>query len=297
MRYFYLHPFKPQFFFPIGYKKHQVFRNFYIPYSAFGKVSWWLFNHSSLYRFIFSKKNIEEFIPEKNIRKILGNDAILVFNAGTKGSEQKISLLGYLDSQYFFAKYAHTPVSIKNVNNEYLQLRELPFDFIPKVIDFKTSNHSVLLQTTLLSGEKYHATSLSTEIMNLVYTISTYNIIDDGSIIEAYAHGDFCPWNLMLDMGQIKVFDWEMAGVYPLGYDVFTFIFQTQFLLDPQKEIAIIWNENKEIVQTFFGKFGVEKIESYLEAFAEKKCELETQKANSSLLHQYKILKDYAGKA
>ena len=39
-----------------------------------------------------------------------------------------------------------------------------------------------------------------------------------------------------------------MAGNYTLGYDLFTFIFQTKFLLEPQKIITDILNENEELI-------------------------------------------------
>ena len=80
MKYFYIHPFKPQYFFPKGFKKHAVFISFFKPYSLIGKISWALFRTFWIYRVLFGKKNIEAFIPEKAIRKIIGLEPIMAFN-------------------------------------------------------------------------------------------------------------------------------------------------------------------------------------------------------------------------
>jgi len=48
----------------------------------------------------------------------------------------------------------------------------------------------------------------------------------------AYAHGDFTPWNMYTHYSGINVYDWEMAGMRPVGYDVFHFVFQSEVLVE-----------------------------------------------------------------
>ena len=162
MLYYYIHPFKPQYFFPIGFKKHPLFLNFFIPYSLIGKISWLLFFRIGLYRTFFSKRNIEKSIPESAIRRIVGNEPLMAFNTGTKGPEQKITALGIniSNKNEFFIKYGQTVIAKENVTNEYFILKQLSnLDFVPKVFDFYSDDTQVLLKTNVLKGERLSLTT------------------------------------------------------------------------------------------------------------------------------------------
>jgi hypothetical protein len=46
-----------------------------------------------------------------------------------------------------------------------------------------------------------------------------------------YSHGDYSPWNVLYgDHGEVFVFDWEMAAIRPLGWDLFNFIIHSEIL-------------------------------------------------------------------
>ena len=140
----------------------------------------------------------------------------MAFNTGSPGPEQKITALGILNNQKFFIKFAQSDLSKNFVRNEEFILRQLQNqDFVPKILDFNSSSENVLLKTTLLTGKRFQTKTINNEIVLLLLKIASLQISTknsyDSKIQSSFAHGDFCPWNLMLDKNNIKVFDWEMA--------------------------------------------------------------------------------------
>ena len=186
--------------------------------------------------------------------------------------------------------------------NEHNILRQLSgLDFVPKIQNFHQDEKRVLLKTDVLIGTRLGNVPLNETILNCLITLYKTSITSGNKFISsaktAFAHGDFCPWNMMEQNGQILLFDWEMGGDYPLGYDLFTFLFQTHFLLEPEKSIQSILMENKEIIDQYFNHFEISNWNSYLTAFSKVKVGLEKKKNTKGMLSQYKILLDYAEKA
>ena len=302
MRYYFLYPFRPQYFFPKGFKKHDVFITLFKPYTLIGAISWWLFRNMGLFRICFSQHNIEAYIPIHDIRKIVGVEMLMAFKMGTPGPDQKITALGLEKGKYFFIKYANIPLAMKNVFNEYKILKQLNnLDFVPRVKDFYQDNKQVLLKTNVLRGIRHGHTQLNSSILNCLFAMADEQIktekIISTQLKTVFTHGDFCPWNMMELQGRILIYDWEMAGTYPLGYDLFTFIFQTHFLLQPNKSIEIILLENEEIINKYFESFKISNWKSYLIEFAREKTEFEKQKSVKGLLYNYQILLNYAAKS
>ena len=301
MKYFYIHPFKPQYFFPFEFRKHDLFLNFFNSYSFVGGVSWFLFKRFSVYRWFFSIKNIEDYIPEHNIKKIIGNDSIMAFNKGTMGPEQKITGLGVSNKNEFFFKYGQTKIAKVNVQNEYCILKQIEhLDFVPKVINFYKDKNQVLLKTSVLKGNRLKYKVINNKIVDLLFLFSKQKVeCNKTTSIKlqcSFAHGDFCPWNLMIHDGQILVFDWEMAGNFTLGYDLFTYIFQTQFLLNANIQINNIISDNINAIKYYFSKFNIKNWKTYLTAFAKDKIRLEQLKGSKGLINEYLILLDYSKK-
>ena len=302
MKYFYIHPFKPQYFFPKGFKNHPLFLKFFIPYSLLGKISWFLFSTMALYRTLFSKSNIGCSIPEASIRSIVGITPLMAFNTGTKGPEQKITALGIDNDFEFFIKYAQTVIAKENVTNEHFILKQIShLDFAPNVLAFYEDQNKVLLKTNVLKGERLSKTTLDQKIINQLITISSQKIecikTTQSSLKTCFAHGDFCPWNMMTNNHNILIYDWEMAGNYTLGYDLFTFIFQTNFLLEPKKTITNILKENVKLIEHYFSKFNILNWNDYLMAFTKDKITLETSKGTKGMITQYSKLLAYAKEA
>ena len=86
-----------------------------------------------------------------------------------------------------------------------------------------------------------------------------------------------------------------MAALNPLGYDLFTFIFQTNFLLNPNKKIKTIIAKNKQYINMYFTAFQINDWKKYLIKFANTKVTEEKQKSDSLLLSKYQKLFSYYG--
>lgn len=296
MRYYYLQPFHPQFFFQAECIDSPLFLSLYQPYTFIGEISWLLWRNSKLYRQIFSKPNIEAYIPEIQIRKILGNDSILGINSGSPGPERKITVIGLRSKIPFFCKLAQTEVARKLVQNEYHILKHLDGnEFTPYFMEFITIESLIGIKTEFLHGIRIADDKINEDIIRVINKISSHSIpgcnMVKTNLQTSFAHGDFCPWNLMNVKGRLKAFDWEMAGYYPLGYDLFTFIFQTSFLLHPGKSIDKIIKSNINSITNYFGSINWQP---YLASFAEIKFEAEFKKSNKRLFPRYKELSIYA---
>tara|TARA_B100000989_G_scaffold298590_1_gene288626 strand:+ start:2973 stop:3881 length:909 start_codon:yes stop_codon:yes gene_type:complete len=299
MKYFYIHPFKPQYFFPKGFNKHTLFLNFFNPYTKLGFVSWFLFRKLSLYRLFFTISNIEDYIPETVIRKIIGKSAILAFNRGSTGPEQKITALGIYNKKEFFVKYGQTKIAKANVSNEYHILKQLEhLDTVPNVLKYQIGDDYVLLKTSILKGERFNYKHLDKSDIDQLMTFSKQKInsnnISSDNLQKSFAHGDFCPWNMMSNNGKILVYDWEMAGEYSLGYDLFTYIFQTCFLLNPKIPLNNVVVENREVIDYYFSNFKLKNWKPYLKEFANKKLTSKQLRGNVGVLNRYKNLLEYA---
>jgi thymidylate kinase len=62
----------------------------------------------------------------------------------------------------------------------------------------------------------------------------------------AFSHGDFTPWNLVIRDGRLAMFDLEMGGLRPAGFDAFHFVVQKGILIDRKPWSAI----RREIEET-----------------------------------------------
>lgn len=298
MKYYYIHPGKPQYFFPKNFNKHDLFLNFFTPFSLLGKISWYIFKKFQFYRYFFLVKDIEKFIPYNDIRNIVGFDSIISFNKGTIGPEQKITALCVENDFEFFIKYGFTSLSKYNIRNEYDILKQLSdLDFVPKIISFYEDENKVLLKTTILYGERLKILKLNDSIIENLLILSKQKIINknktNNNLISCFAHGDYCPWNMMVFNGKVLLFDWEMAGNYSLGYDLFTYIFQSNFLLNKHKSIQLIFNEYQKQIDLFFKKFNITNWSEYVKDFSLIKLKLEEKKGDKLLCIRYKQLLDY----
>lgn len=302
MKYFYIHPFKPQYFFPQGFKKHALFLDFFSPYSRVGRISWFLFTRFAFYRVLFSKSNLEEFIPENAIKRIIGENAVMAFNIGTIGPEQKITGLGVLNQKEFFIKYGQTKIAIANVTNEHNILNQIDhLDKVPKVLDFYSDNNQVLLKTNVLEGKRLNDKPIDKSIIDQLILLSKQKVDcskrTSSNLLTCFSHGDFCPWNMMANNGEVLLFDWEMAGTYTLGYDLFTYIFQTCFLLKPETPIKTIIVENIKAIDYYFSHFNISDWKPYLITFSQEKVRLEELKGDEGLFSKYLKLLKYAKEA
>lgn len=301
MGYFYIKPRNPQYFFPENFKKHVLFLSLFQSYNLKGKIFWLAWRNLSFLRKQYYLNSIERYVPEALIRKNLSGTPILAFNAGSAGPENKTTALGFLNDEYFFIKFAQTNIAKNNVLNEAKVLKKLQhLDFVPKVLKLKVDAEFTFLKTSVLFGERFTARKLDKELVSLLLKIVKLDVRSENNnndtVKMAFAHGDFCPWNLMNNKGNIVVFDWEMAGIYPVGYDVFTYVFQTSFLLRPGISISQLITENESIITYYFKELKIANWSNFLISFAEIKMRSKIEKNNNRLITRYSELLDYAKK-
>ncbi len=301
MRYYYFNPFSKQYYFPEGFRDYKVFKTFYHPYKITAKIMWKIWWNTSFFRSLFTEYLPEQILPLKHIKEYQTSETILAFNMGTKGVEQKISVLGVdkLTNKSFFIKYATSIVARRNVYNEGLvleQLKHLPF--VPKIeINVSSPEGFSLIKTSVLQGHKMFEQQLNDKKLEILFILSNQKVVShrkyENRLKSSFAHGDFCVWNMLNDKGKIKIFDWEMGGQYPLGYDLFTCIFQYEFLINETMEFDLILKSNLDIITRYFIRFSITKWLPYLKEFSRLKREIESEKNNNDLQEHYSQLEKF----
>ena len=281
MTYYTLTPFKKQYFFPENFKDYSLFDNFYNPYSLKAKIYFWLWRRFSLIRFCCRILNIEDFLSIDILDKFNNNNVLIAYNTGTLGTEQKITALGVniKTKEEFFLKYADNKFSVKNVKNETSILLQLKTnDFAPTLIESFSSEYHSYFKTNVIKGNRNFSHFKIDKVLKLVIKISEQDINAENksssNLKLCFSHGDFTPWNMMLHKGNFKVYDWESAGYYTLGYDLFTYLIQPFILLKTHKSFLDLINQNKFTISKYFKNFKIQKWEPYLIAFIECKIKL-----------------------
>jgi hypothetical protein len=300
MRYNYFNPFSKQYYFPEGFQQHSLFTSFYQPYTFAGSLLWLAWHNFGLIRRFCREESVESVLPIDCFKKHLPLGAIMAINRGTEGIEQKMSILAYdpVSSDEFFMKYAESEIAQKNVANEGKVLAQLKhLDFVPKLLQLAQETDYTLIQTNISKGKRLRKQKVEAQILNILILLSKQKVNTDrmfsSELKSCFAHGDFCPWNMMLDGSQLNVFDWEMAGIYPLGYDLFTFIFQTSFLLSPTVKIKDILKRNRAMITSYFSFQGINDWENYFMEFIDIKLKIESAKKDNRLLTSYSELKRF----
>ncbi len=299
MKYYYYNPFSRQYYFPEGFDNYPVFSTFYKAYKFNARLFWKMWRNSSFVRNLFYTNHAENILPINQISKYVSAGSVVAYNLGTKGIEQKITALSIdtITHETFFIKYATSTIAIANVLNEAAVLKQLSaLSFVPELI---LSAHEdqlfTLIKTTVLAGDKMEHHLLNKQLLDILFTLSKQHVKSHrnykSDLLNCFAHGDFCPWNMVVNDGEIKLFDWELAGQYPLGYDLFTYIFQYQFLVKEIKRFDKVLKENEFIIQQYFDYFEIDDWTPYLQEFAKLKYEIALKKNNAELIDTYRNMK------
>ncbi|MDP4238373.1 MAG: aminoglycoside phosphotransferase family protein [Bacteroidota bacterium] len=252
-------------------------------------------------RTLFSTTQPEKILPIEQIKQYISPDSIMAFNLGTEGVEKKITILGVntKTNNLFFIKYATKPIAARNVLNESIVLQQLShLPFVPKLqLSVRQENCFTLIKTTVLQGAKMKQQPSDEQMLTILFTLSAQQLKSnreyDSDLRTCFAHGDFCPWNMLINDGNIGIYDWEMAGQYPLGYDLFTCIFQFEFLVSEKLRFNQILKENANLIQHYFSYFQITNWKPYLHKFSELKYLLESEKHNDDLIDSYFQLEKY----
>lgn len=298
MKYYRFKTFTTSYYFPHLDSSLQYMYGLYSPYGGrLSKIYWWLFQHSSVVRSLTSVNEKDLEFPYSKIKASDGNDTLMSFNMGSPGVEQKISILGYdktLDIP-FFAKFSEKPRAKKFTKNEIRIYRMLDgTGLTPKLLKAVDTDDYVYLKAEFIKGSRPKSRKMTDEVLQLCLPLSKYHLtdkdVDENGLKMSLSHGDFCPWNVLVSEGTIRLIDWELATDRTLGYDLFTYICQVSILFEPDKDLLLAIDESMEYVKAYFSTLGISDYKPYLKAFAEQKWVYEESKENVKLSQKYKAL-------
>ena len=126
---------------------------------------------------------------------------------GTKGVENKMTILGIDENgREYFLKYGETKISQKNILNEITVLRKIGhLSFVPKIIEIYKGKNFISLKSSVLKGRRGSLDSITNDmIIDTLLKINNLNcncceeVLDRIKVV--FSHGDFCPWNMMVDL-------------------------------------------------------------------------------------------------
>jgi hypothetical protein len=287
-KFVYFPPGRKEYFFSIDLmEKRRSIYFLYSPFSVSTKLFWNLLLSSKFFRAIFTCT--QQSLPSsiQTILKLIdSNEAKFQIKRGTEGPEQKVTIIKHSEQDISFFKIGNTKRGIELIKNEFGVLKELNGKFnTPHIVNFYSKEGFQFMETDYIVAPKVKSIQINESIFLYILSISAHTINSSASKTKSFNHGDCCPWNLLqqIDGGFILI-DWELAGEYVLGYDLFTYIFQTSFLLCPNKSNRDILKENKIWIQRFFAHFSVTEIKDYLSYFINQKLEFEIKKNKDSAL-------------
>jgi hypothetical protein len=296
---YYYPPIRKQFYFSYKIDEINALLSFYKPYSIKSKVVWFLWRNFKIIRSLFIINNSvfkEEFCFIGNA--IGDNENIVCINTGAQGPEQKttIGIYDELGIPKYIIKYSKKNKARILTKNEYNILKKLPVsDIFPKLINYSNNDSYTILVTSFLSGLKPRNSKLTLGLVNLIIYINSlsiegYNYKGFSKLRYTFAHGDFSPGNVLREKEKYKVFDWEMAGMYPLGYDLFHYIFQPKLLLHSNINIEKTLSFYNQLISVYFNAFSTTKWWEYFVEFIKIKINLEQGRGNQRLEKQYRKL-------
>ncbi len=294
-KFVYFPPSRKEYFFSLNLMQNNNFYFLYSPLSYSTKIFWGLLLISNFFRLLFTCNQNSLPIEIKKIIKILDlKDASFQVKRGTHGPDQKITLVRHSRSKTTFFKIGSTERGIELIKKEFDVLNGLKGRFnAPNTLNFYFKDGFQFMETDYIIAPKVKSIMMNEFVYDYIVNITSFNFNSQGIYYKSFNHGDCCPWNfLQLDENNVLLIDWELAGDYILGYDLFTFIFQPPYLLTPSKSNEAIIGSNINWIRRFFNHFNVENCKDYLNIFVNSKLEYETKKGkDSQLIHRYIQLK------
>lgn len=281
------------YFFPKLTKKSRFIYSLYGNYGGVvAKLYWWLFLHCSLVRYLnrVESSSVQDF---ELLQSLLGTDSIFGINFGTPSPDQKKSILGYDGAgMHFFAKLSQKENAKKLSSNEIFVYQKLADSgLVPKLFNYKVTDDYVFLKTECVEGCHIHGQMSNVEILKILETLRAYHYdekLKSDGLKTCFSHGDFCPWNMLENDGRLKIIDWEMAGERALGHDLFTYVFQTAFLIHREESFENVMRESKKLIESYFKSACIDDWKPYLKTFTLLKIEEFTRKQDAYMLARYK---------
>lgn len=294
MNYYRFKTFRTSYYFPETDSRSRFLYGVYHPYgSLLVKLYWKLFTSCKWIRSLSAMDEKQLDFPYQSIMRLCPSGAIVSFNLGTPGDEQKISMLGYIpeENKSFFAKYSTKDKAKSLSRNEIQILKELGGkNLSPALLDVKDNGEEVFFVTSRVCGEAYSSFELTGQILDILISLGSVKWEDDSvnELATCLSHGDFCPWNMLQNGTEIRLIDWEMAANRPLGYDLFLFIIHTHLVMGAdEKKISALLKENAGYILKYFNAFDVSDYRPYLLSFLAIRMKDEQAKAHPQMVNRY----------
>ena len=286
--------FRTSYFFPAPKKEYNFLYKLYTPYGGkLSKIYWWLFRHSRLVRAV-NKTNSDNHSQLRDILQMCPSGSVMSFNMGTPGPEQKVSALGLSpDGIRFFAKFSEKEDAKALSRNEIKILSVLKGSGLtPELYDSRDSKDSVFFRTSCVNGQSPKCILLNNDLIDLTIAISKHQLTNNepNGLLLGLSHGDFTPWNMLIDNGIYRMIDWEMADVRELGYDIFTYIIQVNTLVNQEEPLLQAIEKNKSYIDLYFKEFGILEWAPYMKAFARRRIKYEAAKGNNEHARRFEVL-------
>lgn len=290
---YYFPPFQKRFYCSLSLDNYAFNKNvLYNPHSKILSLIFSLWKKNKFFRDLFICKYAD--LP-KNLAESLsylnkyGDDFQALI--GTKGIEQKNSFLIYKNNKpVIFAKSGTSEKSNYLIDKEFNTLIHIQhLKETPKPLDLKIINGLNILITSIINGAQLKKIELDDKVFDFILSIKEIKspkIINE--LIYVFSHGDCCPWNYLYnEESDIFLIDWEFGGYYPLGYDLLTFIFRTNFLLKPKVNIEQLLIFNNEKIKKYYFKCGIYEYDKYLLEIIEIQLEIVKNKGNERLISNW----------
>lgn len=286
---------RSSYYFPRINSKGKFIYSLYGNYgSKATKLYWWLFRNLSLFRWfhITNSSNVENF---DIIQSLIGDECVFGINMGTPGPEQKKSILGYnvITGEIFFAKFATKEKAKKLSANEIKVYKTLADSgLVPVLYDYSITPDYVFLKCECYKGKHIDHFLTDEQVLKILNVLQNYHFEENVEQIDGlktcFAHNDFCLWNMLSVNGHVCLVDWEMAGEFPIGHDLFTYIFQTTFFIRNAVPTSVVLKNNLQLIKKYFG--DIDYI-PYLKHFVDYKINFFSSGQNPYGLKRYMELK------
>ncbi len=268
--------FRTSYYFPSFSKGREILYSLYAPLGRrkLAKWVWWAFKYIPPFRWMMKCSNPNAEFPYDKIVSLCPHDSVVSFNMGTPGDEQKISMLG-IDSQgnRFFAKFSQKINAQMLSRNEIEVLKNLQgLNLAPNLLDYILDDEFVFFRTTCVNGKNPTDKTLNQDVWGLLYMLADHHLPasrDFKGLKTSLSHGDFTPWNMIVQDGEYKLIDWEMAAERPLGYDIFTFTLRQEMLTTTLAPLEIV-NNHKEEYSKYFHNYDIVDYGPYLQWYAKE---------------------------
>lgn len=297
MKYYQFKTFTTSYYFPNIDSSKAYMYGLYSPYGGrFSKWYWWLFKRFKCVRMLTSVSEENLDFPYRQIKTLTGENTKLAFNMGSPGVEQKISMLGWNEEKHqrFFAKFSQKHAARALTRNEIKVYKVLGgTGLTPRLLSSKNSDDYDFIMTEYVEGKRPNDRFMNEKVLELAIKLLDFHLSDmghDSDLRTCLSHGDFCPWNILVNGDRWNLIDWEVATERPLGFDLFTYICQVTALFEAEKPLTQAIEENRRYIDRYFVNMSISDWGRYFDWFIKEKVRYESSKGDSDLLRKYKEL-------